>query len=147
VSALAAEIAASDPNAAIISDGVSGVPNVYTFQSMKGLNGLERKNLYIILTYLAPDTYAELNVLGQWLGCARVIEQHYQDQINQAAGRNRGFRQAEAPTKTVVFASMALWSGFLRRRLEIGAPRTRLFLTKDKSWKGQDLAAEAEPAS
>ena len=146
VSALAAEIAAADPDAAIISDGVSGVPNVYTFQSMKGLNGLERKNLHIILTWLAPETYAKLNVLGQWLGCGRVIEQHYQDQINQAAGRNRGFRQAEAPAKTVVFASQALWSGFLRR-LEGGAPRTRLFLTKDKSWKGQDLAAEAEPAS
>ena len=146
VSALATEIAAADPNAAIISDGVSGVPNVYTFQSMKGLNGLERKNLYIILTWLAPDKYAELNVLGQWLGCGRVIEQHYQDQINQAAGRNRGFRQAEAPAKTVGFASMALWSGFLRR-LEAGAPRTRLFLTKDQSWKGQDRAAEAEPAS
>jgi hypothetical protein len=113
---------------------------------MKGLNGLERKNLYIILSWLAPDKYAELNVLGQWLGCGRVIEQHYQDQINQAAGRNRGFRQTEAPAKTVVFASKALWSGFLRR-LEVGAPRTRLFLTKDPSWKGQDLAAEAEPAS
>ena len=137
VSALAAEIAAADPDAIVISDGVSGVPNVYTFQSMKGLNGLERKNLYIILTWLAPDKYAELNVLGQWLGCGRVIEQHYQDQINQAAGRNRGFRQAEAPAKTVVFASKALWSGFLRR-LEVGAPRTRLFLTKDQSWKGQD---------
>ena len=90
VSALAAEIAAADPDAIVISDGVSGVPNVYTFQSMKGLNGLERKNLYIILTWLAPDKYVELNVLGQWLGCGRVIEQHYQDQINQAAGRNRG---------------------------------------------------------
>jgi hypothetical protein len=146
VSALAAEIAAADPDAIVILDGVSGVPNVYTFQSMKGLNGLERKHLYIILTWLAPDKYAELNVLGQWLGCSRVIEQHYQDQINQAAGRNRGFRQAEAPAKTVVFASKALWSGFLRR-LEVGAPRTRLFLTKDPSWKGQDLAAEAEPAS
>ena len=147
VSALAAEIAAADPNAIVISDGVSGgVPNVYTFQSMKGLNGLERKNLYIILTWLAPDKYAELNVLAQWLGCGRVIEQHYQDQINQAAGRNRGFRQAEAPANTVVFASKALWSGFLCR-LEAGAPRTRLFLTKDQSWKGQDLAAEAQPAS
>ncbi len=140
VSALAAEISAADPNAAVISDGVNGVPNVYTFQSMKGLNGLERKNLYIILTWLAPDKYAELNVLGQWLGCGRVIEQHYQDQINQAAGRNCGFRQAEALAKTVVFASKALWSGFLHR-LEAGAPRTRLFLTKDQSWKGQDLAA------
>ena len=137
VSALAAEIAAADPDAIVISDGVSGVPNVYTFQSMKGLNGLERKNLYIILTWVAPDKYAELNVLGQWLGCGRVIEQHYQDQINQAAGRNCGFRQAEAPAKTVVFASKALWSGFLRR-LEVGAPRTRLFLTTDQSWKGQD---------
>ena len=43
VSALAAEIAAADPDAIVIADGVNGVLNVYTFQSMKGLNGLERK--------------------------------------------------------------------------------------------------------
>jgi hypothetical protein len=33
-------------------------------------------------------------VVGQWLEVPEVINVHYQDQINQAVGRNTGFRQA-----------------------------------------------------
>jgi len=47
VSALAQEIRTADPNAVIISDGVHGVEDVKTFQSMKGLNGLEDRDVYI----------------------------------------------------------------------------------------------------
>ena len=38
-----------------------------TFQGAKGLNGRERNDISIILTFLALDHYAELNVIGQWL--------------------------------------------------------------------------------
>jgi hypothetical protein len=47
MSALAQEILEADKNAVVISDGVKGIPDVYTFQGMKGLNGLEdRKHLH-----------------------------------------------------------------------------------------------------
>jgi hypothetical protein len=69
VSALAQEILEADGNAVVITDGVKDIPEgVYTFQRMKGLNGLEHRNIYIILTWMAPEKYAELNVLGQFFG-------------------------------------------------------------------------------
>ena len=106
VSALAQEILEADKNAVVISDGVKDhIPGVYTFQGMKGLNGLEDRNIYIILTWMAPEKYAELNVLGQWLGKENILLDYCQDQINQAVGRNRGFRQSQKETKTVVITS------------------------------------------
>jgi hypothetical protein len=91
VTALAREIVMENPNAFVISDGVKGVECVTTFQSMKGLNGLEDRDVYVVLTSLAPEKYAQLNVIGQWLGQGNVIQEFYQDQINQAVGRNQGF--------------------------------------------------------
>jgi len=49
VTALARENVRKNPNAFVISDGVSGVEGVKTFQSMKGLNRLEDRNVYVIL--------------------------------------------------------------------------------------------------
>jgi len=39
-----------------------------------------------------PVAELELNVLGQWLGRPDIIRMHYEDEINQAVGRNKGFR-------------------------------------------------------
>ena len=89
VSVLAREIMEAGENAIVISDGVKGVDGVLSFQSAKGVNGLEDKDVFIIVTNLNPEKYAELNVLGQWLGKDDVIALHYQDQIDQAVGRNR----------------------------------------------------------
>ena len=82
---------------------------------MKGLNGLESNDIYIIVTCLSPAKYAELNVFGQWLGIPNIIQTYYQDQINQAVGRNTGFRQSsDCKAKTVVIASRRLWNNVLR---------------------------------
>jgi hypothetical protein len=44
-----------------------------------------------------------------------IIARHYQEQINQAVGRNRGFRESpDRETKTVVVASRRLWNNVLR---------------------------------
>ncbi len=95
---MAKEICEANPNAVVIADGVKGNDRVLTFQSAKGVNGLEEKDIYIILTNLAPAKYEELNVLGQWLEMPDIIQTYYQDQINQAVGRNRGFRQSTNET-------------------------------------------------
>ena len=82
---------------------------------MKGVNGLETNDIYIVVTCLSPAKYAELNVIGQWLEIPNIIQNYYQDQINQAVGRNRGFRQApNSETKTVVITSLRLWNNVLR---------------------------------
>jgi hypothetical protein len=147
VTELAREIAAADPDAVIISDGVrDDVLNVYTFQSMKGLNGLENRNLYIILTWAAPPKYAELNVVGQWLEDDEIIANHYQDQINQAVGRNRGFRESDPGAKTVVIASWGLWARLLSRHHE-REPRTRFYIAREIPWTPATTPGEETDAA
>jgi hypothetical protein len=68
ISFLAAELLAGNDNALVIADGVEGVEPVLTFQGMKGQNGFADKDISIILTCLNPEKFAELNVIGQWLG-------------------------------------------------------------------------------
>jgi hypothetical protein len=135
VSALAQEILEADESGVVITDGVKDISErVYTFQRMKGLNGLEGQNIYIILTWMAPEKYAELNVLGQWLGNENILMDHCQDQINQAVGRNRGFRQfPQKETKTVVITSRNLWTKFLSK-LQDRFPRTQLCTVQERPW-------------
>jgi hypothetical protein len=133
VSALAQEILEADKNAVVISDGVKDIPGVYTFQGMKGLNGLEDRNIYIILTWMAPEKYAELTVLGQWLENENILLDHCQDQINQAVGRNRGFRQSQKETKTVVITSLNHWKGFVSK-LQDRFSRTQLYPVEERPW-------------
>jgi hypothetical protein len=134
VSVLAKEIIAANPNAIVISDGVDSVDEVKTFQSMKGLNGLEERDGYVIVTCIAPEKFAELNVIGQWLGNYDIIQDYYQDQINQAVGRNRGFRQSSTrPTETAVISSPRLWNSVLSK-LQDRAPRVKLYVTSERRW-------------
>jgi hypothetical protein len=136
VSALVEEILGSSQNAIVIADGVSDrvkSERVYTFQKAKGVNGLEDKDVYIIVRNLHPDVYAQLNVLGQWLDRPDLIDLHYADQISQAVGRNRGFRDNGAGTKTVVITSVRLWVHRLKK-LQSGGSRTLLHLESGKLW-------------
>ena len=105
---LAREITEANPDAVVICNGVKGDDRVLTFQKAKGANHLADRDIYIIVTHLNPDHYAELNAVGQWLGIPDVIELYYRDQISQAVGRNRGFRDTENGRKTVVIASSTL---------------------------------------
>ena len=79
-------------------------------------NGVSEGDTSIIPTCLAPEKFAELNVIGQWLGIEDVIDRYYDDQINQAVGRNRCFRRSEQrPTTTRVITSSRLWQQVLRK--------------------------------
>jgi hypothetical protein len=105
-----------------------------SFQSMKGLNDLAKNDILIVVSHLAPEKYAHLNVLGQWLGIKDVIRLHYDDQINQAVGRNRGFRQAVTPTKTAVICSPRLWKSTISKINHGGTSRTLLYEKAEKPW-------------
>jgi hypothetical protein len=109
------------------------VERVKKFQGAKGMNGLEEKDIYIIPTYLNGALYAKLNVIGQWLGIPNIIQLHYQDQINQAVGRNRGFRQSSLrdDTKTVVICSNRLWRDVVEK---LGHSRTLLYHETNPWW-------------
>jgi hypothetical protein len=103
---LAREITEANPNAVVISNNVKDNDRVLTFQKAKGANHLADRDIYIIVTHLNPEHYAELNVVGQWLEIPDVIKLYYRDQISQAVGRNKGFR--DTGRKTVVIASSKL---------------------------------------
>jgi hypothetical protein len=134
VTALAQEITASNANAIVISDMVRGVDCVMNFQNMKGVNGLEPNDIYTVVTCLSPAKYAELNVMGRWLDIPNIIQKYYQDQINQAVGRNCGFRQSpDRETKTVLITSRRLWKSVLSELLNM-ASRIQLYEIGGKPW-------------
>jgi hypothetical protein len=135
ISALAAEIVTENDHALVIADGVRGVERVITFQGMKGRNGFAERDISIILTCLNPEKFAELNVLGQWLGIKDVIERYYDDQLNQAVGRNRGFRLSDhRPTTTRAITSLRLWQQVLSKR-DNRYRRTHLYIAEGSGRK------------
>ena len=90
-------------------------------------NGLEANDVYIVVTCLSPAKDAELNVIGRWLEIPNIIQLYYQDQINHAVGRNRGFRQSSnCETKTVLITSRLLWKSVLSGLLN-SASRVQLY--------------------
>jgi hypothetical protein len=131
---LAQEILASNDNAVVIADGLREAKGerALTFQSMKGHNGLSEKDVFIIVTFLAPAVYAELNVLGQWTGQLDTVAKYYAAQISQAVGRNTGFRQ-KLGTKTVVVATNKLLR-LIQPKLARFAPRVRLEVSPETFW-------------
>jgi hypothetical protein len=112
------------------------VEPVLTFQRMKGQNGFADKDISIILTCLNPEKFAELNVIGQWLGIPDVIDRHYDDQLNQAVGRNRGFRLSDKrSTTTQVITSPRLWQQVLRNRQD-RPRRVQLYIAANPKKRG-----------
>jgi hypothetical protein len=101
-------------------------PRVLNFQRAKGLNSLDDRDIFVIATCLCPNHYAELNVIGQWLELPRIIGQHYEDQISQAAGRNSGFRKSDKPTRTVLICSNRLAKSVLKSCFQDASARVRL---------------------
>ncbi|MGM4902758.1 hypothetical protein AB8B21_27880 [Tardiphaga sp. 866_E4_N2_1] len=114
IEGLAKRLVRENTNAVVIANRVGGIERCYSFQAAKGANDMQSNDIVVILTMLNPAEYAKLNVLGQWLGLDDVILQHYTALINQAVGRNTGFRQQEGTSVTVI-ASPRMWSGVLKK--------------------------------
>jgi hypothetical protein len=71
--------------------------------------------------------------VGGWLELPDVIQRFYVDQINQAVGRNTGFRKSKKPTKTMLISSSRLARGILAECFQHSSARIRLVRTKAKS--------------
>lgn len=65
----------------------------------RGRNDLSHVNLASILTFIGPDQYSNLNVIGQFFNIPDVIPVYYRDVLNQDVGRNRGFRSSSPTPK------------------------------------------------
>ena len=134
IEALVHEIRSNDPNGVIIANGVETNNNIYTFQGMKGLNGLETSNIHVIMTWFAPEHYEKLNILGQWLDNDEVLLDYYLDQICQAVGRNTGFRQCSPEVKVSVTMSSSFWRKYLFRLNDISS-RVKLYEVGEAPWR------------
>ena len=134
ISALSREILAANKNAVVVADGIKEKDDSRTmsFQKMKGRNDLTTNDVLIILTSLAPAVYAKLNVIAQWLNLPNIIDQHYQGLIDQAVGRNTGFRQ-KPNTETVVVCSDRLWKDVISK-LHRNHPRILLYRVGTRPW-------------
>ena len=126
ITALAEEILSANSRAIVIANGAKlHDARIKTFQRAKGLNGLNDNDIFIIVTFLPPEQYAELNVIAGWLAIPDAIQRFYEDQISQAVGRNTGFRRSERPTKTVLICSPRL-AHMLRDCFKDSSARIRL---------------------
>jgi len=134
VQELTQEILSSNANAAVIADGLGKLKGdrAKSYLGMKGYNDFAHNDVYSVVTYLAPEVYARLNVLGQWIGQSDPVAQHYMAQISQAVGRNTAFRQ-KADTKTVIIASGGLLR-LIRGDLERLNSRVILHPSPDRFW-------------
>jgi hypothetical protein len=95
---------------------------------------LQTNNIFVILTNLSPAQYAKLKVVKQWLHIPDIIPLYYEDQINQAVGRNRGFRHNGA-TKTAIIASNRLYRNVLDKIGAVrGATRTQMYKVSQRPW-------------
>jgi hypothetical protein len=130
VTQLARELQTNDPRAIVVSNMVDdeslsyrpteandGPGGVITFQSVKGLNGLEHRDVHVIVTYPSPVEYEELLAVGRRAGIEDVVAAHLRDQVSQAVGRNTGFRAQGR--RATLWASRRLWRD-LGERLSTG---------------------------
>ena len=78
----------------VITNGSDHAKSISHIAS-QGKNDLTEANIASVITYLAPDLYGILNATNEKFGISDVIRQYYRDMINQAMGRNRGFRRCE----------------------------------------------------
>ena len=94
---LASEILVASEAAVVIADGLGDV-RARRFQDMKGYNGWSDKDVFIVLTYLAPEVYARLNALGLWLGLedTKVL---LRSAAVTSGGLNTGFRKKPGTRK------------------------------------------------
>ena len=105
------------------------------FQSMKGRNDLSDSDLAIVPNFLHPDEYAQLNAIGVWLNIPEITSLHHQDQINQAVGRSKGFR--DRGKRVVVICTNKFWKSELSK---LKGSRVQLYIKSGRStadsWKG-----------
>lgn len=104
---------------------------------------MSQMDVFSIVTYLALEVYARLNVMGQWFGAKDLVAQHYLAQISQAVGRNTGFRQKN-DTKAVVVASKSLLR-LIRGDLEQLNCRVMLQPSLARFWCRPGLVQRPEP--
>ncbi|TKV40553.1 hypothetical protein A0U87_24270 [Sphingobium sp. MP9-4] len=109
------------------------VANGMTHAAARGRNDLASRSIVQVVTMLDQDHYRTVQALNAWTGREDLVLMTHVDQINQTAGRNRGFRRQPCtehhllinPTLyRALMSSPAAMSG-LRYRFEVSLTRNQ----------------------
>ncbi len=102
------------PDLLVIANGVASTPNTITHVSAKGRNDMADQDLLQIANFAAPvGEYDELQVVNRVYGLNNAIRLRHVDLINQAAGRNQGYRDTGLAHRHWLVISTALWDFIL----------------------------------
>lgn len=111
----------------------SRISNGMTHAAARGRNDLASQSIVQVVTMLDQDHYRTVQALNAWTGREDLVLLTHVDQINQTAGRNRGFRRQSGtehhllinPTLyRALMSSPAAMSG-LRYRFEVNLTRNQ----------------------
>lgn len=118
----------------IIANKLGGeIANGMTHAAARGRNDLASQSIVQVVTMLDQDHYRTVQALNAWTGREDLVLMTHVDQINQTAGRNRGFRRQPCtehhllinPTLyRALMSSPAAMSG-LRYRFEVSLTRNQ----------------------
>lgn len=109
------------------------ITNGMTHAAARGRNDLASQSIVQVVTMLDQDHYRTVQALNAWTGREDLVLMTHVDQINQTAGRNRGFRRQPCtehhllinPTLyRALMSSPAAMSG-LRYRFEVSLTRNQ----------------------
>lgn len=70
-----------------------GITNGMTHMAARGRNDLASQSIVQVVTMLDEDHHRTVQALNAWTGREDLVLSTHIDQINQTAGRNRGFRR------------------------------------------------------
>lgn len=102
------------PELRVIANGTASVPNTITYVSAKGRNDLADEDLLQIANFAAPlGEYDVLQVINRVYGINNAIRLRHVDLVNQAAGRNQGYRDTGRSYRHWLVISTALWDFIL----------------------------------
>ena len=98
------------PELRVIANGAASVPNTITYVSAKGRNDLADEDLLQIANFAAPvGEYDVLQVVNRVYSINNAIRLRHVDLINQAAGRNQGYRDTGMACRHWLVISTELW--------------------------------------
>ena len=93
----------------VISNKVSSLPSTITHARARGSNELRGLNILQTCTFMAPGEYEQQQALNAWTGRSDLVHLRHVDEINQSAGRNRGFRRI-GKERHVLLINRRLWT-------------------------------------
>ncbi|WP_313326759.1 hypothetical protein [Sphingobium yanoikuyae] len=124
----------------IIANKLGGdIANGMTHAAARGRNDLASQSIVQMVTMLDQDHYRIVQALNAWTGREDLVLLTHVDQINQTAGRNRGFRR-QPGTDHHLLINPTLYRALMSNPAAMSGLRYRfeVTLTKNQKRKAQE---------